>query len=109
MTRCLRISAALPRSQPRQSMLQLTVFSRSMPRYGNRGAGQSEPSCGVAGGEPLYKVSLPSWKNLGIFDFAIRFNPLQRVQAEIGIFPFARDLRNSWATGPKKTSSNVFL
>ena len=76
--------AAPSRAQPTQSTLQITVFSRSIPRYGRRGFGGA--SC-----------------------FFKRFKSPQREQVEIGIFPLARSSRNFCATGPKKISSNEFF
>ena len=52
----VRMRAADWRSQPMQSMLQRTVFSSSMPRYGRRGLGPAKicrsrsPSAALAGG-----------------------------------------------------------
>jgi len=79
----VRMRAADCRSQPMQSRLQRTVFSSINPRYGSRGAG------------------------IGA-DLGRRSRSPQRVQVLIGSFPLANCSRNRWATGPKKTSRNVF-
>src|SRR5882724_8044718 len=109
-----------------QSMLQRTVFSNNMPRYGSRGVGPANISgldsvispLGRARGDivpPGFCETFPAVANprrlATVFtcDFGTRIKSPQRVQDRIGNLPFANSSRKRLATGPKKTSSKEFL
>src|SRR6267378_3875418 len=102
-----------------QSMLQRTVFSNNMPRYGSRGVGPANISGLDSVLSPLFAGGLrepfPALAKLRrlatdlTWDFCTRIRSPQRVQERMGNLPFANSSRKRLATGPKKTSSKEFL